>query len=160
MPDKPNTMQRVPVPLELVTPESLFEDINRLHDNIARRAFEMFESDGGLFGRDLEHWFRAEAELLHPVALNITESDQNLTIEAEVPGFSAADLKVSLEPRRLTIRGRKQISEESKKGKSTVQERRLDETLRVVELPVEINVPKSSAILKDGVLELTMPKAA
>ena len=42
-----------------------FEDMERrrVHDNIARRAFELFEARGGEEGRDWEDWFRAEAEL-------------------------------------------------------------------------------------------------
>lgn len=160
MPDKITTMQKAPSLLELVPSESLFENINLLHNAIARRAFEIFEANGGIIGRDLDHWFRAEAELLHPVPLNFSESDDTITIEAEVPGFSADELRVSVEPRRLTISGKKQTGGENKKAKLTLLERRSDEILRIVELPVEVNAPKSSATLKDGIVEITMPKAA
>jgi len=67
--------------------------------------FEIFENDGGLFGRDWDYWFRAQAELRHPVHLNIADSDDTLTVRAEVPGFKPNELEVSL---RLAISGKKE----------------------------------------------------
>jgi HSP20 family molecular chaperone IbpA len=90
-------------------------NINRTHQNIARRAFEIFENDGGLFGHELDHWIKAEAELLHPVHMNITASDDALSVQAEVPSFHASELEASLEPQRLTISGKKETSKEGKK---------------------------------------------
>lgn len=34
-----------------------------LHDDITRRAYELFLEDGAVHGRDVEHWLRAEQEL-------------------------------------------------------------------------------------------------
>lgn len=34
------------------------------HEEIARRAYEIYLAEGRPEGRDLEHWARAEAELL------------------------------------------------------------------------------------------------
>jgi Protein of unknown function (DUF2934) len=39
-------------------------------DTIAQRAYELFMEDGGQHGRDLEHWLRAEAEVLQGSALS------------------------------------------------------------------------------------------
>lgn len=163
MSDKSTAVQmaREPTALKLVEPGTLFERINRIHDDIARRAFEIFESEGGLFGHDLEHWFKAEAELLHPVHMNVFESDNALTVKAEVPGFNANELEVSLEPHRLTISGKKETSKEEKKKEKTVyQERCSTEILRIIDLPAEVDAAKTRAILQNGVLELTLPKAA
>src|SRR5207244_3615905 len=70
-----------------------------IYDSIARRAFEIFESSGRVSGRDHEDWLKAEAELLHPVHLDIAESDEAITVRAEVPGFSARALEMVLAPR-------------------------------------------------------------
>jgi HSP20 family protein len=131
-----------------------------MYETIARRGFQIFEGGGGLFGRDLDHWLNAEAELLHPVHVHIAESGDTLAVRAEVPGFSADELEISLEPRRLTISGKKESSEEHKKGKTIYKEQCANEILRVIELPAEVNASKTTATLKNGVLELTMPKAA
>ena len=81
-------------------------------------------------------------------------------IEAEVPGFTASELQLSLEPRRLTISGKKQSSSEEKKGNVLYSERCSGELLRSIELPVEVNSSRATATLNNGILELTAPKAA
>ena len=134
--------------------------MNELYDTIARRAFELFEGDGRIAGRDRDHWFKAEAELLHPAHVRIRESDDAVTIDAEVPGFSANELQLSLEPRRLTISGKKQSSSEEKRGKVLYSERCSSELLRSVQLPVEVNASRATATLNNGILELTAPKLA
>jgi HSP20 family protein len=148
-----------PVPVKPIEPQTLFEQFDRISDSIARRAFEIFERNGSVFGHDLEDWFKAESELLHLVKLNLTEADNALTVQAEVPGFTAKDLEIRMEPRRLTISGRRETSEEHKKGKTVYQEHRSNEILRVLDLPVEVDTENVTATLKNGVLELQMPNS-
>jgi HSP20 family molecular chaperone IbpA len=106
MAEKSTAVQRAPSSgsLRVVEPQTLIERISRIHDEIARRAFAMFERDG-FFGRDLENWFNAEEQLVHPVHINITDSENALHVQAEVPGFEPKDIEISLEPTRLTISG-------------------------------------------------------
>jgi len=134
--------------------------VEETYDSIARRAFELFEDSGRTFGHDLEDWFQAEAEVVHPIHINVFESGEALTVQAEVPGFSAKELAVSVEPRRLTITGKRQVKAERRTEKTIYSERCADRILRVVELPAEVDTAKVTATLKDGVLEFTMPKAA
>ena len=65
----------------------------------------------------------------------MAESDDNLTVRAEVPGFSTNELEIHVEPRRLTIAGKHETQEDSKKGKTIYSERCAKEILRVVDLP-------------------------
>jgi HSP20 family protein len=147
-------------PFKVTEFQKIFDRMREMHDLISRRAFELFEKGGRNLGRDLDNWFKAESELLHPVSISIDETDEGLKVEAEVPGFRAEELEVSVEPHRLTITGkRKAEKEEKKKGKTVYSERSTERILRVVELPVEVNTEAVSAVLKDGVLEFTMPKA-
>jgi HSP20 family protein len=67
-------------------------------------------------------------------------------------------LEVSLEPRRLTISGRKEIKEDQKKGKTIYQEQCSEHLLRVIDLPSEIDSAKATATLKNGILEINVPK--
>jgi HSP20 family protein len=162
MPDRTTAEQRAPSSgsLRVVEPQSLLDRMNRMHDEIARRAFSLFERDG-LFGRDLENWFNAEEQLVHPVHINITETDAALHVQAEVPGFEPSDIEISLEPQRLTICGKKQSTQEQQaKGKVIYQELCSDELLRVVDLPAEVDPDKTKATLKNGVLDLEMPKSS
>ncbi len=148
------------MPLKLVSFDDLFERMNKTYDSITRRAFEIFESNGKFFGRDLDDWFKAESELLHPIHVEVRESDQALTVRAEVPGFDAKEIEVSVEPRRLTITGKRETKEERKTEKTIYSERCANQILRVIDLPAEVDTAKVTATLKDGILELGMPKAA
>jgi HSP20 family protein len=148
------------VPVRKSATDDVFDQIEETYNAIARRAFELFDNRGRWFGNDLEDWFRAESELLQPVNLEITETDDNFTVRAEVPGFSIKELTIDVEPHLLTITGRHEAQEESKKGKTIYSERSGKQVMRVVNLPADIDTSKATATLKDGVLNLELPKAA
>lgn len=148
-----------PIEVKIVEPQTLVERLNKLSKRISRRAYEIFEGNGKMFGHDLEDWFKPESEILQPFDLRIKEKNDSLTVEAKVPDFSAKDLEVSLEPWRLTISGQKETKEEQKKDNATYQERRSEQFLRVIELPSEIDSAKARATLKNGLLEISIPKA-
>ncbi len=86
---------------------------------------------------------------------------ENLEVRAEVPGFNEKEIEISIEPRRLTITGKRETEKkEEKKGKTFT---RNCARTRSCELWIclRVSMPrKATATLKNGVLRLTMPKAA
>ncbi len=147
--------------LHLVRPDQIFDRMKETSDAVARRAFEIFERNGRRLGHDLENWFQAERELLHPVYLNISETDSALTVELEVPGFTEKDIDVSVEPHRLAVTGKRESREEKRNGKTVYSEQRSDEILRTVELPCEVD-PAHRAIkatYDHGLVTITLPKS-
>src|SRR6266699_1283745 len=156
----PPTKSASPTPLKVVAATDLFARIQTLHDSIARRAYEIFESNGRSFGRDLENWLRAESEVLHLVHVDVAESDEGLTVRAEISGFKAEQLEVSMEPRRVTIAGKRESHAERKGEKTIYKEHCSDQILRVIELPAEVIAGKAVATLTNGVLELKLPRVA
>jgi len=149
------------IPFTVIEPRALLERINKLHEAIESRAYEIFRGHGELLHHDLDNWLKAEAELLHPVHIDLKESHSSLNVTAEVPGFEAKDLQISLEPGRLTIAGKRESQKEEKeKGRTIYSEQCSDEILRVVDLPAEVDIAKTTATLKNGVLSLKMPKIA
>jgi HSP20 family protein len=146
-------------PLRLVNPADLFRQIEELYESIACRAFEIFENNGRIFGRDLENWFQAESELLHPVPVNIAETDKSFTVHAEVPGFKPGELELSIEGSRLSIAGRRETARERKHEKTIHKEQRSDRVMRVVNLPAAAEADKITATLNDGMLTIEIPKA-
>lgn len=142
-------------------PREVFNRMERIHNLIERRAFEIFDHGGRFFGRDWSDWFQAEAELLHPVHLEIGESEEALTVHAEVPGFTAKELDVHVEPRRLTIAGKHEHKKEQRKngGKTIYSEQCAQEILRSIDLPAAVDTAKISATLQDGILSIELPKA-
>jgi HSP20 family protein len=153
-------VKRVEEPIRPVKYSSLLDQIEQTFNSLSRRAYEIFENNGRAFGRDLEHWFQAERELLHPVHVHMSETDDSLEVRAEVPGFNDKELEISVEPRRLTITGKRETKKDEKKGKTIYSERCSDQILRLVDLPVEVEADKVTATLKNGVLDLMMPKVA
>jgi HSP20 family molecular chaperone IbpA len=139
--------------------ESMKNRMTEMFDKIAKRAYELFDGNGRELGHDLEHWFKAEVELLHPVHVRVTESGNNLEVEAEVPGFHEKDLQVSVEPMQVTISGKRESSKEEKKGKTVYTESCSGQILRIVDLPVMVDAERVTATLKNGMLQLTLPKA-
>ena len=96
------------VAVKTTTPEGLLDSMFKAFDAISHRAFEIFESNGCLDGHHVEDWFKAEKELFHPVHFEMSEADDAISVKAEVPGFNAKDLQVTLEPNRLTISGKRE----------------------------------------------------
>lgn len=138
----------------------MLDRMQQTYDSIARRAFELFENNGGWFGHEVDDWLRAESELLHPMHLEIKESDDELMIRAEVPGFNIKELEINVEANKLTIFGKHEAQEDRKKAKTIYCERCASQILRAVYLPVEVDASKGSATLKDGILTIELPKAA
>src|SRR5215471_1079568 len=153
-PQSATAVQRVKetAPAKPTVSTSILDRIEEVRNSIARRAFEIFEGKGRWPGRELDDWLRAESEMLHPMHLEFAESDSDLTVRAEVPGFSAKELEINVEPRRLTVTGKRETKEETKKGKTIYSELSAGEILRVVDLPVEVDTDNVSGVLKDGVI--------
>jgi HSP20 family protein len=146
--------------LRLVSSDRIFDRMKDTMDAIARRAFEIFEANGRLFGRDMSDWLQAERELLHPLYLEMSETEEALTVEVEVPGFTEKDIEISVEPRRLTIRGTRETADERKKGTTVYSERASNRIFRVVGLPAEVDTASTAikATYDKGILMITLPK--
>ncbi|HXX44187.1 MAG TPA: Hsp20/alpha crystallin family protein [Candidatus Acidoferrales bacterium] len=149
-----------PTSITPIAPENLFERANSIFNAISRRAYELFEGNGRLFGRDLEDWFQAERELLHPVHINVTESGDAIEVKAEVPGFTEKELEINVEPRRLVISGKRETKKEEKKGKTLYSETCANQIMRMIDLPADVEAEKVTATLRNGVLDLNLPKSA
>lgn len=146
--------------LQMVSAEQMLDRIKETFDAVARRAFEIFEGSGRRFGRELDDWVQAEEELLHPLHLEISETEVALTVQAEAPGFAEEDIQVSVEPRRLTISGKRESAAERKMGKTVYSEKCCNQILRAVDLPAEVDTTSSAtkAMYDRGVLTITLPK--
>jgi HSP20 family protein len=161
-PAQAGPMNKPPESPVFVEAEKLIEQMAELTKAIARRAYEFFETRGGEAGGELEDWVRAESELVRPVPVTMKESEQRITVRAEVPGFKAKEIKIGVEPRRLIIEGRaEQAGEETSKGipdKVIMHEGGMNYFHRSFALPDEIDPARVAASLNDGVLEITLPK--
>lgn len=149
-----------PVPVRFQNVGQIFEQIEKRFQQIAQRAYQLFEENGRMDGHDLDHWLKAESELLKPVPVELEESDNEFVVRADVPGFRPEELKVALDGSRIFISGKSesQKKEEKKEGKIIYSEQTSKEISRVVTLPAEVIPEQATANLKDGRLEITVAK--
>lgn len=91
--------------------------------------------------------------------LNVWEAGDELFAEAELPGFNFDDVEVSVVGNELTLKGRRTPAEHENTTFHR-RERSAGEFTRVVRLPVDIDANKVHGTLRDGVLLVTLPKAA
>ncbi len=141
-----------------VEAEKLINRMEEMTRNVAHRAYEFFEARGRQWGMELEDWFRAEAEFMRYVPATLKEDETQFTVQAEVPGFKASEIKISVEPRRLILEGNLEQSSEETSEKVVFSERRTTQFCRSFNLPAEVEPDKAVANLKDGLLEITLPK--
>jgi HSP20 family protein len=141
-------------------PEELLREAQPVELAIARRAYELFQARGGEHGHDWEDWFRAASELLRPVSVTMSESEDRLSVRANVLGFEANELKVSIEPRRITILGEKGPSVmQAEPGKTQPIVTYPDQILHVIGLSTDVTAENAVVEWKEGVLQFELPKA-
>jgi HSP20 family protein len=95
-------------------------------------------------------------------SMNISETDKEIEITAEMPGLERKDVEVSLEGNLLTIRGEKKVEEEKKDEKRShhLVERSYGVFYRMLELPAGIDPSTVQATMSKGILKITIPKPA
>jgi HSP20 family protein len=152
-------MKPIPVPYEDF--ESSPKHVEELIDLIARRPFELLEKRPFLLNREFENLFKTEPEQMRPIYLKLYETEEALVARAEVPGFTEKELNIVAEPWRPGIAGGREWKEEGKlkdKKQLPLHTERMH-IYKTVKFPVEIKPDGVKAILKNGILEITLPKA-
>jgi HSP20 family protein len=129
---------------------SLQREVDRLFEDFMRGAATLPASGAGLVP-----------------SIDISESDNEIEITAELPGLERKEVEISLEDNVLTIRGEKKVEMQSGNGKQgkegdnknrRVTERMYGAFYRVIELPPGIDPSKVQATMSKGVLKVTVPK--
>jgi len=92
-------------------------------------------------------------------AVDVKETDKNFMIEAELPGMSRDDVKVTVHDGVLTIQGERKQEEETNDKKVHRVERFYGSFLRRFTLPDNVDENSVKANFKDGMLTLTIDKA-
>jgi HSP20 family protein len=90
--------------------------------------------------------------------VDVTETDKEVKVCAEIPGVEAKDIDVSVEDGTLTIRGDKKYEREENERGQYRMERSYGSFERTIPLPAEVDEAKAKAEFKNGVLRLTLPK--
>jgi HSP20 family protein len=122
---------------------SLQREIDRLFEDFGRGVLAF-----GNGGRDLMP------------AVDVTETDGEIEITAELPGLEEKDVQVNVSDNVLTIRGEKKAEKEDKQKDYRMVERSYGSFYRALELPAGVDPGKIKADISKGVLKVTVPKPA
>ena len=91
--------------------------------------------------------------------VDILEDKERILLTAELPGFKESDIEVLMEGGVLTIRGERKNEAEKEGRKFHRVERVYGQFERLIQLPMAVQADKVKAGYRDGVLEITLPKA-
>lgn len=121
----------------------------------ALRALEELRNDvDRAFGgpEQASGWSRFEG-----LDIQLSDEGNSLTLRAELPGLSEKDVEVSVDAHTLTLRGHRKV--EPPKGYSVHRQERQDYRFeRSYQLPAKVDADNVKAVMKNGVLTLTLPK--
>lgn len=133
------TLERMPRPA--------FGDIERmLEDFFGRRWMRPAGSE------------RAFAEMPAFPNVDVIDRDDNLLVRAEVPGYKKDEIEISVTDSLLTIKGETRAEKKEEKGDYYRCEISHGAFSRTVALPAAVDDTKAKASMKDGMLELSLPK--
>jgi HSP20 family protein len=111
--------------------------------------------------RELWRPWRTEATASPQIRIDLSESDKDYTVKAEIPGVKKEDIDVRIDGNQVTISAEvKQDKEEKKDGRLLRSERRYGYASRSFMLDNTVDQSAADAKYSNGVLELKLPKKA
>jgi HSP20 family protein len=124
--------------------EDIFDELLRMR----RRIERLMRSLGSL----------ASFEEIESFPVDISETENEIIVRADLPGFSKDEVSVNATENSLTIEAKHKEEKKEKGEKYYTVERKFGSFRRVISLPVEVEPEKARARMKDGVLEVILPK--
>ena len=92
-------------------------------------------------------------------SVDIFETPDSIVMKAELPGVSRDNIDIQVQDNTLTLKGERKSEHEVKEENYLRGERSYGAFQRTFNLPTGVQQGKIRAVFKDGVLEVTMPKA-
>lgn len=119
---------------------------------------------GNLFDTMLEEFMTSQTEAARESGvfsprIDVTETNRGYQLEADLPGVTKNDVKVSIDGQRVTIEAEVRREADRNEGETVLHaERVVRKYTRTFELPHELDDAQAVAKLDHGVLTLTLPK--
>jgi HSP20 family protein len=122
-------------------------------------ALESFTPTWKLFDEAFDHFFN-EPSSLRPwsPAVDISETENELVLTADLPGLKKNEIQVKLENGTLTLSGERKFEKEDKSSGYHRIERSYGSFKRCFQLPDTVDANKVDATYQDGVLRVTLAK--
>jgi HSP20 family protein len=91
-------------------------------------------------------------------AVDIYETDNQIMVQAELPGIERKDIALQLENNVLTLKGERRFEKETKQENYHRIERSYGGFSRAFTIPTIVDEDKIRADYKDGILKIELPK--
>ncbi|MGQ9858503.1 MAG: Hsp20/alpha crystallin family protein [Thermodesulfobacteriota bacterium] len=112
-----------------------------------------------LFDRFFEGWpFRTTATRQWIPSVDVSETAKEVIVQAELPGMDPKDIDISIQGNVLTLKGERKQEKEEEGANYHRIERSFGSFSRTLQLPAEVDMDKVSAVYRNGILKITMPK--
>jgi len=134
-------------------------DINRFFEDIEKSIEETF-----LMPPWFRRWWRWPLQLSRVykdtklTSVDLIDTGREYKIIAEMPGVDKKDLEVNVTPNSIDICGETKTEIDLKEGDYLKRERSYSTLCRRLTFPEEVIPEKANATLKNGILEVTVPK--
>ena len=102
--------------------------------------------------------FRLAAEQSFMPKIDMSESEKEVTVTADLPGLEEKDIEVSLDRDVLAIKGEKKSEKEEKEKNYYYMERSSGSFYREIPVPAAMDKDNIKATFKNGVLKVVIPK--
>jgi HSP20 family protein len=135
------------------SPARFDQQIERMFDDFFRRRWPR------PFSFDWPSFANAPAEPAVP-RVDVIDKEDHLLVRAELPGMTKDDIDVSVTDDSITIKGSVRKEESKDEGDYHRREIYSSTVSRTVALPGEVDAEGATAQLKDGMLEVKLPKSA
>lgn len=139
--ERKNKLQRYSSPLE---------EMERMFDDLFQKRF---------FAPSWMPRFKFPEFADVSTSVDMYEEGDDLIIKAEIPGMKKEEISIDFADDVVTISGEKKSEEHTERKDYYRVERSFGSFSRKLYLPVEIQIDKTHASFKDGVLEIRMPKS-
>lgn len=93
-------------------------------------------------------------------SIEVSQDDKGITVRAELPGIDPKDISLTIEDHHMSLKGEKKSEKKDKDENDHWTERFYGTFSRTFHLPENIEKEKIKARLKNGILEVTLPKRA
>ena len=135
------------------SPLAWFDDVDRWFDSIRQSFEERF------WGSPLSRLRGSDVEVREPL-VDLIDQGSEFVVRAELPGVAKEDVDVTVTADGVEIQARTDRSREEKEKGYTYQERTYRAFERTLSFPEAVKADLAAATLKDGVLEVRVPKEA
>ena len=113
----------------------------------------------GVDGEDTAEYEQEESEA-GQLALDVYQTKDNVVVKSTIAGVRPEDLDITIANDRVTVKGQRKQEETVSGDDYFLQECYWGSFYRSFDLPVEVDVDKAVADIKDGILTITLPKAS